>query len=92
MPLQLDAPFLYFMNKASLQLTKNDLLADSPYNTYRHKGLPPTPIASPGLESINAALRPKQNTYLYYLSDPEGKIYYADTFEQHKRNKQKYLR
>lgn len=92
MPLQLDAPFLYFMNKASLQLTKDDLMVDSPYNTYRHKGLPPTPIASPGLESLRAALNPKKNTHVYYLSDASGNIYYADTFEQHKRNKQKYLR
>lgn len=91
MPLQLDAPFLYFMNKASLQLTQEDLYTQSPYNTYRNKGLPPTPISNPGVDSIYAALHPTQNEYLYYLSDKEGLIHYAKTFEEHKLNKQKYL-
>ncbi len=91
MPLQLDAPFLYYMNKASLQLTKEDLFTESPYNTYRNKGLPPTPICSPGIESINAAIHPEPNEYLYYLSDKEGKIHYAKNFEEHKANKKLYL-
>lgn len=92
MPLQLDAPFLYFMNKASLELTKEDLFAESPYNTYRKKGLPPTPICNPGIDSIYAALHPIQNEYLYYLSDKNGKIYFAKTFDEHKINKNKYLK
>jgi UPF0755 protein len=92
MPLQLDAPFLYIMNKASLQLTQEDLYSQSPYNTYRNKGLPPTPIASPGLESITAALHPTTNEYLYYLSDKEGVIHYAKDFNEHRKNKQLYLK
>lgn len=91
MPLQLDAPFLYYMNKASLQLTKEDLFSDSPYNTYRNKGLPPTPICNPGLISIEAAINPTPNEYLYYLSDKNGIIHYAKTFEDHKKNKKEYL-
>lgn len=91
MPLQMDASFLYFMNKASLQLTKEDLFAESPYNTYRNKGLPPTPICNPSLESISAAIYPKQNEYLYYLSDKSGIIHYAKTFDEHKNNKKLYL-
>lgn len=91
MPLQLDAPFLYYMNKASLQLTQEDLFTVSPYNTYRNKGLPPTPICNPGLESIKAALYPKQNEYIYYLSDKNGKIHFATTFDEHKKNKKEYL-
>lgn len=92
MPLQLDAPFLYIMNKASLQLTQEDLFAQSPYNTYRNKGLPPTPIASPGVESIRAALNPIANEFLYYLSDKEGVIHYAKDFAEHKKNKLLYLK
>lgn len=92
MPLQLDAPFLYIMNKASLQLTQEDLFAQSPYNTYRNKGLPPTPIASPGLESISAALHPIANDYLYYLSDKDGVVHYAKDFNEHRKNKALYLK
>ncbi|HXK37565.1 MAG TPA: endolytic transglycosylase MltG [Candidatus Paceibacterota bacterium] len=92
MPLQLDAPFLYIMNKASLQLTQEDLYTQSPYNTYRNKGLPPTPIASPGLMSISAALHPIANEYLYYLSDKAGIIHYAKDFNEHRKNKQLYLK
>ncbi len=91
MPLQLDAPFVYIMDKASLQLTQEDLFVQSPYNTYRNKGLPPTPIASPGIESINAAVNPTPNDYLYYLSDKNGIIHYAKDFAEHRKNKQLYL-
>lgn len=92
MPLQLDAPFLYIMNKASLQLSQEDLFTQSPYNTYRNKGLPPTPIASPGVESIRAALSPIKNDYLYYLSDKDGVIHYAKDFAEHRKNKLQYLK
>lgn len=92
MPLQLDAPFLYIMNKASLQLTQEDLYTQSPYNTYRNKGLPPTPIASPGIESITAAIHPIANDYLYYLSDKAGVIHYAKDFNEHRKNKELYLK
>jgi UPF0755 protein len=92
MPLQLDAPFLYIMNKASLQLTQEDLYSQSPYNTYRNKGLPPTPIASPGIESIRAALNPTANDFLYYLSDKDGVIHYAKDFAEHRKNKLLYLK
>ena len=69
----------------------DDLFVESPYNTYRNKGLPPTPIASPGIESIEAALHPKQNNYIYYLSDKNGIVHYATTFKQHIENKKIYL-
>lgn len=92
MRLQVDATFGYTIGKGSLELTASDLQSDSPYNTYRYEGLPPTPISNPGLASIDAALHPTSSSYLYYLSDESGTIHYAKTFEEHKRNKATYLR
>lgn len=68
------------------------LQVDAAYDTYLYKGLPPTPICNPGLESIEAALRPIESPYLYYLSDKDGITHFAKTFEEHKINKAKYLR
>lgn len=92
MPLQVDATFKYINGKGSFQLTYDDLKIDSPYNTYVYKGLPPGPISNPGLDTINAALHPKTTRYLYFLTGKDGKMYYARTFEEHKRNKALYLR
>jgi len=91
MPLQVDATFLYINGKGSADLTKDDLNDPSPYNTYRNKGLPPGPIGNPGLDAIIAALYPKESPYFYYLHDKKGKIYFAKTFNEHVRNKKKYL-
>lgn len=68
------------------------LQVDAAYDTYLYKGLPLTPICNPGLESVEAALRPAESPYLYYLSDKEGVTHFAKTFEEHKINKAKYLR
>lgn len=92
MPLQVDAPFAYISDKSTHELTKNDLKQDSPYNTYNRLGLPPTPIGNPGLDSILAAIEPKDSSYLYYLSDKRGNIHYAVTFEEHKQNKFLYIK
>ncbi len=91
MPLQVDATFSYVNGKSTFELTYDDLKIDSPYNTYRYKGLPPGPINNPGLDSINAALYPTKTKYLYFLTSNSGKMYYARTFEEHKRNKQLHL-
>ena len=72
-------------------LTKEDLAIDSPYNTYKFKGLPPAPIANPGLSSIKAAIYPEDSDYFYYLHDPGGKIHYAKTLSEHNENVRKYL-
>ncbi|MBI3282676.1 endolytic transglycosylase MltG [Candidatus Curtissbacteria bacterium] len=64
---------------------------DSLYNTYLHPGLPPTPIANPGLESIRAAAEPADTDYLYYLHDSDGKIHYAETIEEHNKNIKDFL-
>ena len=90
--LQVDAPFLYLLGKESKDLTKTDLATKSLYNTYLHKGFPPTPINNPGLEAITAAIHPEKSKYFYYLHDSDGKIYYAKTFTEHKKNIRDYLR
>ncbi len=92
MLLQLDATLTYITGRGSSQLTLTDLKINSPYNTYVNKGLPPTPISSPGLESINAAINKEPNDYLFYLHDKNGQIYYARSHDEHVRNKNKYLR
>lgn len=89
--LQVDAVFPYIIGKNTFELTLDDLDTDSPYNTYRNKGLPPGPISNPGLESILAAINPTDSDYFFYLSDENGKMHYAVNFEQHKVNKRKYL-
>jgi UPF0755 protein len=91
-PLQVDAGFKYVNGKGSADLTLDDLKIDSPYNTYLNKGLPPTPIANPGLDSIKAAATPIQTEYLYFLTDEHGKMHYGRTLEEHARNKELYLR
>lgn len=92
MPLQVDATFNYILEKTSAELTMDDLYTDSPYNTYRNTGLPPTPISNPGIESIEAVLYPEASDYFYYLTDSDGTFHYAKTFDEHKVNKARYLR
>ncbi len=92
MPLQVDAAFSYVNGKHTYTLTKEDLFDESPYNTYRNKGLPPTPIANPGIESIKASINPANTDYLYFLSDLSGKMYYAKDFDGHQKNRELYLR
>ena len=65
---------------------------DSPYNTYKYLGLPIGPICNPGLESIIAAIEPKNSEYWYYLSTPEGKTIFSKTLEEHNIAKAKYLK
>ena len=91
MPLQIDAVFVYLLDKKSSELTMDDLKIDSPYNTYLYKGLPPGAICSPSFDAIEAVLNPIKTNYLYYLSDKNGYTYFAETFEEHKKNKAKYL-
>lgn len=91
MPLQVDASFVYINGKNTFQLSLDDLKIDSPYNTYRYKGLPPTPISNPGVDSIVAAINPEKTNYLYFLTGKDGNMHYAKTFDEHKRNKELYL-
>ncbi len=89
--LQVDAPFLFLLDKESSELTRKDLATKSPYNTYLNKGLPPTPINNPGLAAITAAIHPVSSPYLYYLHDKTGQIHYARTYTEHKKNIALYL-
>lgn len=92
MPLQVDVSFKYINGKNSFELTLDDLAIDSPYNSYKYKGLPPTPISNPSLDAIEAAVAPEESDYVYYISDKSGEMHYAKTFEEHKKNKAKYLK
>jgi UPF0755 protein len=92
MALQVDSSIGYILSKTSAQLTVADLRTDNPYNTYVYKGLPPTPISNPGIESIEAALRPTHNDYLFYLSDKNGITHFAKTYAEHLANKKKYIK
>ena len=101
-PLQVDAAVQYAITNVKLKsqnpvdnywqpLSKSDLEVDSQYNTYRYNGLPPSPIANPGLASIEAAVSPEITQYWFYLHDSEGAIHYATTLEEHNRNVRTYL-
>jgi UPF0755 protein len=70
----------------------SDLERDSPYNTYRHAGLPPGPIASPGRAALEAALKPPKSNYLYFVSNTEGGHFFAATAAEHARNVARYRR
>src|SRR3989344_5433231 len=91
MLLQVDAAFLYSLGRNTYQLTTEDLASDSRYNTYRYKGLPPGPIGSPSMISLEAAVTPVKHDYLYYLADRNGKTYFSKTYAEHLRNKQRYV-
>jgi len=91
MPLQVDAPFVYAINKSTFELTLDDLKEDHEYNTYTNKGLTPTAISNPGLEAMLAAAHPEKTSHLYFLTGSNGVMYFATNFESHKRNKALYL-
>jgi len=93
MPLQCDPTVIYALQHAGTydgNLHKDDLMVDSPYNTYRYPGLPPGPIASPGRASLEAAVHPADVDYLYFVSRNDGSHVFARTLEEHNRNVQKY--
>lgn len=92
MPLQADSTISYYLGKTSAELTVDDLRADEPFNTYTRLGLPPGPIANPGLDAIRAALHPEPNAWLFFLTADDGTVAYASTFEEHVANKNRYLR
>ena len=91
MLLQVDAVFPYIIGKNTYQVTREDLKVDSPYNTYKYKGLPAGPIANPGLTSILAAATPIKSNYLFYLSDRDGNFHYCATYSCHQQNARTYL-
>jgi len=90
--LQSDATLSYILKDNKDQHSGGELEVDSPYNTYKYRGLPPGPIANPGLLAIKAAVSPLATSYYYFLTTPDKKIFYAKTYEEHLQNKYKYLK
>jgi UPF0755 protein len=83
MPLQADPTVQYAVGKERRRLTREDLLVDSPFNTYRRVGLPPGPIASPGLAAIRAAVNPAPASYFYFVAMDERRHHFSVTLAQH---------
>jgi UPF0755 protein len=91
MPLQSCASIQYLLGEPKEHLLYSDLAIESPYNTYKNTGLPPGPIASPGLSSIKAALYPEDTDYLYFVAKPDKSHYFSKTLAEHNAAKAKYL-
>lgn len=95
MGLQCDATVIYAMQRAGRwngNITRADLAMDSPYNTYKYRGLPPGPIANPGRASLEAAVKPADVPYLYYVSRNDGSHAFATTLDEHNRNVEEFQR
>jgi UPF0755 protein len=87
--MQADPTVIYALQKAGKyngNLSRDNLQFDSPYNTYRYAGLPPGPIASPGKASLQAAAKPADVDYLYFVSKNDGTHVFASTLDEHNRN------
>ncbi|MCD6147879.1 endolytic transglycosylase MltG [bacterium] len=98
MPLQVDATLVYIcknckgLNFSQMRKKIGEMkIIDSPYNTYKYLGLPPAPICNPGLESIKAAVYPKESQYWYYFSSSDGKTFFSRTLFEHNFKKARYL-
>ena len=83
MPLQSCASIQYILGYPKAELTVKDTEIPSPYNTYQHMGLPPGPIANPGLASIQAVLNAAKTDYLYFVADEHGAHHFSRTYEEH---------
>ncbi len=95
MRLECDATVQFALGKQKEVLTYRDLEVDSPYNTYLHPGLPPGPIASPGLDSVNAVLDPEPNPYLFYVRNDvknDGSHVFGRNYSEHQENIRNYQR
>jgi len=92
MPLEVDASLEYAFPEHKDVITYGDLKTDSPYNTYLHAGLPPTPISNPGRPSLSAAFSPRPSAYLYYVYKGNGHHAFARTLAEQNANIAKYLK
>ncbi len=91
-PLQSCATVNYITGKSDPAVTGKDKSIDSPYNTYKYPGLPPGPIANPGLTAIKATIFPEANDYWFFMSGTDGVTHFAKTLEEHNRNVYRYLK
>ncbi len=89
MALQSDATLTYLLGSNRSRSTAADLAIDSRYNSYKYPGLPPSPIDNPGETSLRAVLEPTLSPYWFFLTDRQGKVLYAKTYEEHLKNKRK---
>jgi UPF0755 protein len=95
MGLQCDPTVIYALQRAGRwdgNLQRDDLMFDSPYNTYRYAGLPPGPIAAPGRGSIEAAAKPAEADYLYFVSRNDGSHEFSETLAAHNRAVDRFQR
>ena len=93
MPLQLDSTIQYALNKYGQRLLYSDREVDSPYNTYKNKGLPPGPISNPGVASLRAAFLPSQADYIYFVSNADGRTHtFSSSNAEHVRAVQRFRR
>ncbi len=93
MPLQTDPTVIYGLGERfDGNLRKRDLLADTPYNTYTRRGLPPTPIAMPGKAALLAAVQPAKTTAIYFVAKGDGSSHFSATLDEHNRAVNQYIR
>ena len=90
-PLESDATINYITESGRSRSTYEDLQIDSPYNTYKYAGLPPTPICNPGLNAIKAAIYPEETGYFFFLTPSDRKAIFSKTYPEHLKNQSKYL-
>ncbi|MCD4838583.1 endolytic transglycosylase MltG [Neobacillus sedimentimangrovi] len=91
MMLQTDPTVLYAQGKHKERVVYKDLEVDSPYNTYKHTGLPPGPIANAGRVSLEAAVDPEESDFYYFLATSDGKVVFTKTLEEHNKEKAKHI-
>ena len=90
MPLQTDPTVIYGIKNFNGNLTKADLQRNTAYNTYKNTGLPPTPICSPSVAALKAALYPAETDYLYFVAKGDGTSYFSKTYREHRKAVRKY--
>lgn len=92
MPLQMDSTINYALKRSTLDTTTAETQLDSPYNSYRIKGLPPTPIGNPGEEALRAAVSPTPGPWLYFVTVGPGDTRFTDSYDEQQRNVQEFNR
>ncbi|MER7551444.1 endolytic transglycosylase MltG [Streptomyces anulatus] len=92
MPLQMDSTINYALERSTLDTTTAETQLDSPYNSYRIKGLPPTPIGNPGEEALRAAVSPTPGPWLYFVTVGPGDTRFTDSYDEQQKNVQEFNR
>ncbi|MGY4690419.1 endolytic transglycosylase MltG [Salibacterium sp. K-3] len=90
MRLEVDPTVSYAMGEHNYMTSSKDLETESPYNTYQNTGIPPGPIASPGLSAIQAVMNPEENDYLFFYARPNGEVIYNEEYRDHREVQEEY--